>query len=329
MQADIYSTNALSEKLLQCDNLEDLKADILPKLQEQRITWQWKIEQILRENKYSVTEMARLCEVSAPSVRKWCNGSLPQSREMFLRIGFAAHYDLVEMNRFLQRYGRYPQLYAKSLEDSVCIFILSSESLPHTYQCYRRFLESMQADISGTKPDSDSVYATVELEDYITRIQDEETMRRFVAEHAGEYRNAYNKLYKYIQTYLNRNRISSVDEMQMSIQELAKQQNWSSSLRHCISEIRSGRWFPTRRKLISLGLHLNMDLDAMNQMLELAQMEKLCTKNPEETVLIFALEDAGLNDAICCDGMDVLCNYVKDIFAQLEIEEAEYILDDL
>lgn len=123
--------------------------------------------------------------------------------------------------------------------------------------------------------------------------------------------------------------MSSVDETQMSIQELAEQQNWSSSLRHCISEIRSGRWFPTRRKLISLGVHLNMDLEEVNQMLELAQMEKLCTKNPEEAVLIFALEDARLNDAICCDGMDVLCNYVKDIFAQLQMEDAEYILDDL
>lgn len=326
---DIYSTNDLEEELLQCDNLDDLKEEILPRLQEQRIAWQWKIEQILRENEYSVTEMAKLCEVSAPSVRKWCKGSLPQSREMFIRIGFAAHYDLAEMNRFLQRYGRYPQLYAKSLEDSICIFILSSKSLPHTYRCYRRLLESMQADISGRKPDAQTVYATTEMEAYITHIQDEELMRQFVQEHVGEYRSAYDKLYKYIQTYLNRNRMSSVDETQMSIQELAEQQNWSSSFRHCISEIRSGRWFPTRRKLISLGVHLNMDLDEVNQMLELAQMEKLCTKNPEEAVLIFALEDARLNDAICCDGMDVLCNYVKDIFVQLQMEDAEYILDEL
>lgn len=326
---DIYSTNDLEEELLQCDNLDDLKEEILPRLQEQRIAWQWKIEQILRENEYSVTEMAKLCEVSAPSVRKWCKGSLTQSREMFIRIGFAAHYDLAEMNRFLQRYGRYPQLYAKSLEDSICIFILSSKSLPHTYQCYRRLIESMQADISGRKPDAQTVYATTEMEAYITHIQDEELMRQFVQEHVGEYRSAYDKLYKYIQTYLNRNRMSSVDETQMSIQELAEQQNWSSSLRHCISGIRSGHWFPTRRKIISLGVHLNMDLDEVNQMLELAQMEKLCTKNPEEAVLIFALEDARLNDAICCDGMDVLCNYVKDIFAQLQMEDAEYILDDL
>lgn len=331
---DIYSTSALHEKLLHCDDLKDLKAEILPKLQQQRSAWQVKIEQIMQENKYSVREMAELCEVSTTSVRKWCKGSLPQSREMFIRIGFAAHYDVEQMSHFLQRYGRYPQLYVKSLEDSVCIFVLSSKTLPHTYHCYRNLLESMQADISGEEPDMQEgiyhdSYSTVKMNEQLINIQDKEMMCRFVEEHVGEYRKAYNKLYSYILLCLDMNRKSSVDGTQMSIQELAEQQNWSSSLRHCISEIRSGRWFPTRRKLISLGLHLNMDLEQINHMLKLAQMEILCSKNPEEAVLIFALEDARLNDAIYCDGMDVLCNYVKDIFMQLDMEDAEYILDDL
>lgn len=326
---DSYNTKLLEDELLQCDNLEDLKAEILPRLQRQRSTWQWKIGQIMRENVYSGREMAELCEVSVTSIRKWCKGSLPQSRERFIRIGFAAHYDLEQMNRFLQRYGHYPKLYAKSLEDSICIFILSSKSLPHTYQCYRMLLESMQADISGVEPDVQADYATVAMEEDIINIRDEETMRRFVQKHVGENRRAYDKLYNYIQDFLQRNRESRVDETQMSIQELAEQQNWSSSLRHCISEIRSRRWFPMRRKLISLGLHLNMNLGEINHMLKLAQMEPLCPQNPEEAVLIFALADAELNDAICCDGTDVLCDYVKDIFIQLEIEDAEYILDDL
>lgn len=326
---EIYKTNVLKDKLLHCDDLEDLKAEILPKLQQQRKAWQEKIEQIMQENKYSAREMAQLCEVSVPAVRKWCKGTLPQSREMFIRIGFAAHYDIEQMNHFLQRYGRYPQLYAKSMEDCICIFILSSDTLPHTYRCYRKLAESIQSDISGVQLNFQELYTTVEMEAHIRNIRDEETMRRFVQEHAGEYRKAYDKLYNYIQAFLQLNRISRVDETQISIQELAEQQNWSSSLRHCISEIRSRRWFPMRRKLISLGVHLNMDLEEINQMLTLAQMETLCTKNPEEAVLIFALEDARLNDAICCDGMDVLCDYVKNIFMQLDIGETECILADL
>ena len=228
---DIYKTNVLRDELLHCDNLEDLKEEILPKLQQQRVAWQWKIKQIMRENQYSGREMAQLCEVSVTSVRKWCKGSLPQSREMFIRIGFAAHYDIEQMNRFLQRYGRYPKLYAKSLEDSVCIFILSSETLPHTYFCYRKLLESMQANISGVEPDVQADYSTVEMEEHIINIQDEETMQRFVQEHAGEYRRAYDKLYNYIQDFLQMNRVSRVDETQMSIQELAGRSKMSGKIR--------------------------------------------------------------------------------------------------
>lgn len=326
---DIYNTGVLNDELLHCDNLEDLKKEILPKLQEQRSAWKQKIEQIMQENHYSCKEIAELCKVSAPSVRKWCKGALPQSRDMFIRIGFAANYNLKEMNSFLQRYGRYPQLYVKSLEDSVCIFILCSKTLPHTYQIYNNLLERMRAEVSGEDDMTEANYSTQEMEEKLQNVYDEETMSDFVYEHASEYKNAYAKLYNYIQAFLQINRTSRVDESQMSIQELAESQNWSSSLRHCISEIRSGRWFPLRHKLISLGLHLNMDMEEINKMLQLAQMEELCAKNPVEAVLIYALEDARLNDMIFCDGMDVLCNYVKHIFAQLELEDAEYILDDL
>lgn len=326
---DIYNTGALNNELLQCDNLEDLKKEILPKLQEQRGAWKQKIEQIMQENHYSCKAMAALCKVSEPSVRKWCKGSLPQSRDMFIRIGFAANYNLNEMNGFLQRYGRYPQLYVKSLEDSVCIFILCSKTLPHNYQTYIELLERMRVEVSGEEDEKEANYSTQEMEERLQNIYDEDAMSDFVYEHVCEYKNAYTKLYNYIQAFLVLNRTSRVDESQMSIQELAESQNWSSSLRHCISDIRSGRWFPMRHKLISLGLHLNMDLEEINKMLQLAQMEELCAKNPAEAVLIYALEDARLNNMIFCDGMDVLCNYVKRIFLQLELEDAEYILDDL
>lgn len=326
---DIYNTGVLNDELLHCDNLEDLKKEILPKLQEQRTAWKQKIEQIMQENHYSCKEMARLCKVSEPTVRKWCKGSLPQSRDMFIRIGFAANYGLNEMNSFLQRYGRYPQLYVKSLEDSVCIFILGSKTLPHNYQTYSELLERMKVEVSGEDEAKEANYSTQEMEARLHNVYDEAAMSDFVYEHASEYKGAYAKLYNYIQASIQLNRTSRVDDSKISIQELAESQNWSSSLRHCISEIRSGRWFPLRHKLISLGLHLNMDLEEINMMLHLAQMEALCAKNPVEAVLIYALEDARLNNMIYCDGMDVLRNYVKRIFWQLELEDAEYILDDL
>lgn len=326
---NIYETSVLKDELLHCDDIEELRLEILPKIQEQRDAWQQKIQEIMTDNGYSCMNMAELCGVSVTAVRKWCKGALPQDREKFIRIGFAARYNLEEMNSFLQRYGRYPRLYAKYLEDSICMYVLNSDTLSHDYETYCKLLERMKGNINGSVDLGNSIFSTTKMQEQILDVVDETELEEFVYEHVGEYKNSYHKLYNYIQHYLQWNLESAVDKSKMSIQELAESQNWSSSLRHCISEIRSKRWFPMRRKLITLGLHLNMDLDEINKMLELAQMEMLCAKNPVEAVLIFALEDAKLNDAIVCDGTDVLCNYVRDIFEQLEIEDMEYILDDL
>lgn len=326
---DIYKTNVLKDELIRCDDIEELRTEILPKIQQQRNVWQNKVEEIMEKNGYTCKDMAQLCGVSVTSVRKWCKGSLPQSREMYIRIGFAAKYNLDEMNSFLQRYGRYPSLYAKSLEDSICMFVLSSNTLPHDYETYCAVLERIREKLSGYVDGKEANYSTIKMQEWVLDIKTELELERFMLEHLGEFQNAYHRLYNTIQAFLQLNLTSSVDQSKISIQELAEIQNWSSSLRHCISEIRSKRWFPMRRKLISLGLHLNMDLEELNEMLELAQMEVLCAKNPVEAVMIFALEDARLNDAIVCDGSDVLCNYVRKIFEQLEIEDAEYILDDL
>lgn len=38
-------------------------------------------------------------------------------------------------------HGKCPQLYARSLEDSVCIFVLNAKKQEHTYACYLRVLE--------------------------------------------------------------------------------------------------------------------------------------------------------------------------------------------
>lgn len=84
------------------------------------------------------------------------------------------------------------------------------------------------------------------------------------------------------------------------------------------------KWYPQRNKIISLGIHLNLDVDQINEMLELAQMEKLCAKTPFENAIIYALENAKLEDQIHCDGTNDLCLYVRKILLSLEFEGVEF-----
>ena len=333
----VYSTGIIESNLSDCEELEELRRKILPLLVDQRSAWVEKIEQILFDNHLTCKQMAHLCKVSEPAVRKWRKGSLPQSRDMYIRIGFAAGYNIEEMNAFLKRYGKCPQLYVKSLEDAACMFVLKSEYLPHSYDTYLSVLDMMKQEFQGVSEVQQKAYTTGQLSECFLNLKSLEEMLAFIKSNTPAYKQAYSKLYSYIIAFLHVNLqsefISDGDGRKASFHSMAVESNWSSSLRHCISEIRNKRWFPLRHKVISLGLHLNMDLDAINIMLQYAQMEPLYAKNPVEASIMWAVNEARLcseNDEIIQDGSSELCDFVKDILIQLGLaDEGSYLIDDL
>lgn len=162
-------------------------------------------------------------------------------------------------------------------------------------------------------------------------------MVEFARANAASYKQAYARLYSYIIAFLQVNLQSEYivegDGRKPSFHAMATESQWSSSLRHCISEIRNKRWFPLRHKIISLGIHLNMDTNAINRMLQYAQMEPLYAKNPIEASIMWAIEEAKLcsdDDAIIPDGSSALCDFVKDVLIQLGLaDESNYLIDDL
>lgn len=323
-----YTTNVLQEKVVQCDELESFQ-ELLSHLPEESNKWKEKINRIIKDNGYSKTEFAGLCKVSRTAVSKWCNGSIPNGRDDFIRIGFAAHYSLAELNAFLQRYGKYPALYAKSLEDSVYIFILNSESLPHTYAYCENIMLRIKEEMCGLSSDQKTYYDTEELNNRLLSLESIDMLINFVKSHAAIYQSAYAKLYATINAFVELNNCDFVTGEIYSIDFLARVQHWSSSFRQCISEIRQNKWFPMRRKIIALGLHLNMTTNQINEILCLAQMEPLYAKNIVESAIIYAVEDADTNNLICCDGGTELCDHVRGILERLNIQDAEKLLNDI
>lgn len=331
-----FNTVNVNGWVRQCESIEQLQQEIIPLLKDQRVRWAAKLKKIMYQNGYSVRQMAQLCQVSEPAVRKWLKGALPQSRDMYIRIGFAAKFDLNEMDLFLMRYGRCPQLYVKSPEDLVIIFILMSQDIEHTYSEYLRLLDIVRSSIQGENASFVTVKPTNFLNISAQSIKSTEQMLQFVSDYRSSFQASYANFYRYVKQYLNMNLRNEIwndgDGRRASFHAMANESNWSSSLRHCVSEIRAERWFPLRNKVISLGLHLNMDVEAINQMLQCAQMEPLYVMNPIEAAVIWAVEDAklsSLDDAIVPDGSSDLCECVKDVLIQLNLTESEFLIDDL
>lgn len=330
-----YDTETAFAELGRIEDVEELKRELLPRLQSQRALWAQHIRELVRASGLSRKEFASACGVSEASERAWrSEGALPRYRDTYIRIGFAAGCGLEEMNTLLMRYGRRPGLYARSLEDSALIYVLESGTLPHDYATYRELLDRMEREItSGGDCPACAAQSTGQMLELLRQADTEEALMAFVRENAPAFQRAYLGLYQYILHFLKANRLddrlAGPEGRLRTIQSLAREQGWSSSLRHCIGQVRGRRWYPTRSKLISLGLHLNMDLEEIGQMLRLARMEPLYARDPAEAALIFALENAELEELICPDGETVLLDYVRDVLTRVELEEAEFLLERL
>lgn len=322
------TTGYLYDVASRSESLEEYKK-LLVSIADQKKNWIQIIKQIVSDNGYSASEFGKVCGVSRQAAQKWMNGAVPKKRETFIRIGFAAHYNLEQMNYFLQRYGRCNKLYPKCLEDSVYIFVLNSDTIEHTYQSCQSIIDLLKVELTTTEEDNQNEsYETIALLESLSSLSTLPEMLAFVAENTSVYRDQYSKLYTYVEDFIQRNLLSDGIE-EDSVYNLANSQQWSSSLRHCVSEISQKKWYPDRNKIISLGIHLNMDVDQINKMLELAQMEELCAKNPFENAIIYALENAQLEDVIYTDGTDTLCVYVRRVLESLDYSGVDFFMDEL
>lgn len=329
---DHLETIFIKDEIAKCEDIEELKEKIFPMIHSQQEEWARKINEIIREKKYTKTKFAELCSVSRVSVDKWCKGVVPKNRETFLKIGMAAGYDVEKMNQLLQRYGKYPALYSKSLEDCICIYVISHNYGEETINKYKYILNKIKEKIIiDDNAEVIENVSTVKFDSKLSEVCDEDGLEQFITDNIAMFANAYHKFYAYVKMNISANYMEPA--YADSIFEMAEIQGWSSSLRQCVSAIRQNKWYPTRNKIISLGLHLSMDHEQIDEMLELAHMEPLCAKNIFESVIMFILDNASLNDLLNIESDDYdpdeLCNYARKILDKLELPEVEEFISEL
>lgn len=328
-------TGLLNQSLEYIGDLEELKNQYLPAVHQFSTSWSEKVQEIMKQQSYTPQALATLCGVSRSGVVRWLKGSIPGRRDTFIRIGFAAGYDLEEMNKFLQRYGRYNQLYAKSLEDSVYIFILNSKTLPHTYITCQKLLERIRGHLQQPESTPVDSQETGMLSLALLSLETPDELEQFIQDNLCQYDSAFSKFYEQIENHIAALNWDYMDDHRgaFCVKQLADAQDWSASLRRCVSEIHQRKWFPQRAKIISLGLHLNLNREMIDELLELAYMEPLCAKNPVEGAIIFAVMDAEVRDMIpnpeLRDVSTDLCEYVQKILKDLELPDAEALIQDL
>ena len=324
-----YETEYIREEIARCEDIDEFKSRVIPLLKAQREAWTAKIQEIILKNNYSNAKLGELCGVSKVAVGKWLKGSIPKNREMFLRIGLAAKYNLEQMNNFLQRYGRHGALYSKSLEDCICMFVISQNYGEKSIEKYQYILSKIKDSIVRRDDDTVENVSTAKFDAKVSEIRDENELEEFITDNIAVFSFTYHKFYAYVKMWIN----ITYPQYATSVHNMAEGQGWSSSLKKCVYKIMKNKWYPDRNKIISLGIHLGMDMGQINQMLQLAHMEPLCAKNIFESVIMFILEDASLNNMLDVNSddydQDALCRYAKSVLSEVELSEVASFISEL
>ena len=292
-------TNDLYHTLTKCEDIDDLQI-FLDKHSEYFTNWKAFINYLLDSGGYSYTKFARLCGISRNTIISWCeNGKIPRSREQFIRIGFAVSMSVAEINDFLQRYGKYPKLNAKNIEDAVAIFSISNNLSYNQYMELKEHFSSILCDVLNqrkAKKSTEYIYfSTEQLEHELISIKTLLEFETFIEKNAKAFANSYVKLLDFIDSYIALNTISSSERpgtLNSFLEENINNPAIIAGFNTMISKLRCYGSIPSRIHLIALGIHFRMTADDINTMLCFAGMEPLCVRDKLESIILFAAECA-------------------------------------
>ncbi|MBE5959316.1 MAG: hypothetical protein E7254_10715 [Lachnospiraceae bacterium] len=289
-------TVEIYEQVINCEEIDELK-EILDKYSPYYSRWRDYINEIMIKNGLSYGKLGAICGFSKNTIKSWGTANkVPKSREAFFRFGMGLRCNIGEMNYILQRYGKYPKLYAKSLEDAIAIYEITHYPEDESVNAYDEFQKKKEIFIKYVNQKNkrhflhNSQNATLDMEKVITELDDDEQFIQFIKENEVEFMNSYYKLLDYISAFVK------AENMDGSYHSLVKGKELNKGFEKMLSNLRNKGEVPNRDKLIWLGIVLNMSMSEINKMLEYANMEKLCAKDKIECVYMFILANLDVSN---------------------------------
>lgn len=292
-------TNHFYHTLTKCEDINDLNA-FIDEHSAYFTDWKAFMNQLLDVGGYSYSKFASLCGMSRNTIISWCEkGTIPRTREQFIRIGFAIHMSCNELNDFLQRYGKYPRLNPKNIDDAVTIFSISNQLSYKQCQELKQYFPPLLQDIlkqrKSHKNQNSLYFSTKELELELLSVTTFMQFEAFVERNKEAFANSYVKLIDFIDSYIALNTIEA-NGKQGTLNSFLSQHIENPAIvagfNTMMSKLRCYGIIPSRMPLIALGIHLHMTAEDLNTMLVFAGMEPLCAKDKLESILIFAAENA-------------------------------------
>jgi len=319
--AESNITEKLLDEVERCEDINDIR-NVLKLHSEFYANWKTYINQLIDfYGGYSINKFAAKCGFSKNTVRNWCNqGIIPRNRKEYIKLGMGLGMNEDEINYLLQRYAKYPKLYAKNIDDVIYLFAIHNRK---DFRYAERLRAALLNKFQMIELTRDSIlqninYNTSKVYHDLLTIEFEDELISFIDANVDMFAAVYNDLIEFIDNYILLNTFDYVnyiggDSLNYFLKSKIQNPRLISLFSNMITLLKKHRVIPDKTKLIAFGLYLNMSLFDMNLMLQKAGMEPLCARDKAESVVIFALNDIFLkNPDIEMSNNQLLEKFIND-----------------
>ena len=300
-----------------CENQEEYEA-LVKENEALYAGWSDHVLPMLRKNNLNAKKIAQGCGVSQSSASLFSR-KIPSKRESVIMMAMMMRLNVEETNNLLTRWARFQKLYAKHPGDAIWIYLLErggSDRPAALFEEYHAVFEEIRGQYlqsAHAKRDSmttwiafDAITASAGRKQGAqqTGAQADSDFRELMEQLMPSFESAYQRLLDYLNSFFID--IEEKDDEELDLKGVVGKHEKKRLTPNILfsgkpevldryyrkmRELERHHTMPSRIFLIALGIHLSMNTQQLNTMLELAGMGPLCPKDRLEGSIVFYLEE--------------------------------------
>ena len=311
-------TKIVVDSIKLCKSEEEL-ANLIKNSKPPTSEWKKVITDLSAENALKVKKVEKALDTSNETARRVLN-NIPGHRDNIIMLAAMMHLNVEETNELLTRYTGYSGLYAKDISDFIWIYILNNGGTDTPIETFNAYYDEVISIVFSNKTEMDSCSTKI-IKSKILDAKDKDTFLKAVEESVGAFYDAYLKLVRHMENLLEGTPNSVLK---------------STSLRNRfyddIGKLSCGEPIKGRSFIIAFGLVLNLSIDQINELFEMAYMRPLCSVNNQSTSLLesavyFYIEEWNANGDKALNGTGISCDNLAD-YVRIRIESSKLDFDE-
>ena len=312
-------TDILERKITQCENWGEME-ELMARYRALYVSWTAHIQLLFEKHHLNTAKIMKGCGVKEGVARGFWT-KIPAQRESVIMLAMMMHMTVDETNELLTRWGRFSRLYARNPRDAIWTWLLIQGGSDRPAALFEEYYLIYQ-EVAGQMKDQDYRDTLIVSKDLENRAKaakatgnSTEAFRACIQDLQPDFEMGYQKLQNFIEGFFrnleqedvnmlgvvdlwdkkNEDEFKLVESKDLPHKQTPKERfgddrKWYETYRKHINNLRDNRIVPDRAFLVALGLHMRMNMNTINTMLDLAGMGPLCAKDPLEAVLVFHLE---------------------------------------